>query len=82
MFQKCPICKGKGTFKKSSCPTCLGERIINNDSGLPPSKIFIPTVYPIYPYYQDGTIYFKNGTVITPDPTTITTKTYPSTLTN
>lgn len=68
MYQKCPICKGKGILKKSDpCPTCLGERIIHQDNGLPPSKQFIPysmpyipytpPVYPTYPWEQPPVIY-------------------------
>jgi len=51
MYQRCPICKGRGILKQESCPTCLGERIINKKSGLPPSKYVIPFTYiPTQPY--------------------------------
>lgn len=48
-YQKCPICGGIGTMYvpplegtsangyNSPCPVCLGELIINEESGLPPS---------------------------------------------
>lgn len=42
MYQKCPLCKGKGVFKKETCPVCLGERIVAKDTGLPPSKYLPP----------------------------------------
>ena len=42
MYQTCPLCKGKGTFKKESCPVCLGEHIIAKNTGLPPSKYIDP----------------------------------------
>jgi hypothetical protein len=50
MYQTCPLCKGKGTFKKSSCPVCLGERIIAKNTGLPPSKYVVP-------YRENGVMY-------------------------
>lgn len=46
MYQKCPICKGKGVLKQDTCPVCLGERIINKKTGLPPSKYVAPIVWP------------------------------------
>lgn len=47
-YQKCPICKGKK--KKVDCRVCLGEGIINEQSGKPPSQHYYFT-YPIYPVY-------------------------------
>jgi len=46
MYQTCPICKGSGQISdvgtSSSCykvcDVCLGEKIINTETGLPPSK--------------------------------------------
>lgn len=58
MYQKCPLCKGKGVFKKETCPVCLGERIVAKDTGLPPSRYIAPNpwyqpwapiTYPLYP---------------------------------
>ena len=49
MWQKCPICEGKGFIEDtnynsgkctltSTCPTCEGHRIISKISGLPPES--------------------------------------------
>jgi hypothetical protein len=57
MYQNCPICKKTGIFKKEVCPVCLGERIINKETGSPPSKYIAPwnipyiPVSPSIPYY-------------------------------
>jgi hypothetical protein len=53
MYQKCPICKGKGLLKKEPCPTCLGERIIHAEYGTPPSKMFVIPYFPSYPIYPE-----------------------------
>lgn len=54
-YQKCPLCKAKGTIKKETCPACSGEKILCKKTGLPPSKYVFPyityPVYPNYPYY-------------------------------
>ena len=47
MYQKCPICLGTGinqseigwTDGLSTCPTCNGGRIINENTGKPPAII-------------------------------------------
>ena len=70
-YQKCPVCKANGIFKKESCPVCLGERVIDKSTGLPPTKYISPYIsypftipyYPIYPIlpnppiikWQEGT---------------------------
>lgn len=43
-WQKCPICDGTGiiyenntTTVYSSCPHCLGQRVISTVTGLPPN---------------------------------------------
>jgi hypothetical protein len=45
MWQKCPICNGKGIIPlygatvintTCTCPTCKGHKIISCDTGLPP----------------------------------------------
>lgn len=43
-YQKCPICRGTGkeqvvgiTITYQECTTCRGAKIINEDTGLPPS---------------------------------------------
>lgn len=38
-FQKCPVCNGLGILGVygHSCPTCLGARIIDEMTGLPPT---------------------------------------------
>ena len=49
MWQKCPICNGTGSDpnwlvhngNKPKCPTCKGERIINELTGKPPFEINI-----------------------------------------
>jgi DnaJ-class molecular chaperone len=45
MYQKCPICQGSGKGlpllgdkSEPICPTCHGERIIDEITGIPPSK--------------------------------------------
>jgi DnaJ-class molecular chaperone len=41
-YQKCPICSGSGTeiyiSENVLCRTCKGLRIINEQTGLPPSQ--------------------------------------------
>lgn len=67
-YQKCPLCKGKGLIKNESCFVCNGERIINKESGLPPSRNIPISVYPIqpfYPYYPSYPVYpitYSGGT--------------------
>ena len=49
MWQKCPMCNGTGSDpnwlvhngNKPKCPTCKGERIINELTGKPPFEINI-----------------------------------------
>lgn len=36
MYQKCPICEGKGTHEEKYCSTCNGAKIISSLTGLPP----------------------------------------------
>jgi DnaJ-class molecular chaperone len=43
MWQKCPICNGRGVVEvpilascDEKCPTCNGQRIISDITGLPP----------------------------------------------
>lgn len=42
-WQKCPVCDGSGFFyadacaRKSTCPTCHGQQIINELTGKPPA---------------------------------------------
>jgi RecJ-like exonuclease len=41
MWQKCPLCNGSGVYGAAcsimpSCPTCRGQRIISEITGLPP----------------------------------------------
>ena len=75
MYQKCPTCKSKGLFKKEICPTCLGERIIHKENGLPPSKYtIVPTFTPVYPWYNPTYIGESTGISITA-PNTIATLT-------
>lgn len=59
-YQRCPLCKGKGTIKKEVCPTCTGEKIISRDTGLPPSRIQLWPSYPYYPVYPTYTSYPYN----------------------
>jgi len=75
-FNRCPVCKGKGLFKKEICPTCLGERIIHEDNGLPPSKQIIsyPTFTPVYPWYNPTYIGGPTNSSVTA-PNTIATLT-------
>jgi len=71
-YQKCPFCRGKQ--RKEICPVCLGEKIINKKTGLPPSKYVYPYVtYPVYPnwpslpeypYYQNPIITFTHTDTI------------------
>ena len=54
MYQKCPVCRGKGVFKKETCPVCLGEHIIHEEYGTPPSKTIVPYLtiqQPSYPWF-------------------------------
>lgn len=52
MYQKCPICDGEGTIIpgpvsteiSKQCPTCLGRRIIHQDTGLPAMGVAVPTI--------------------------------------
>lgn len=68
-YQKCPLCKGKGTIKKEMCPTCLGERILCKKTGLPPSKYVYPYSYPVFPVYPTYPTYpeypFYHNPIIT-----------------
>lgn len=48
MWQRCPICEGKGVIENSlstscfeKCPVCEGKRIISSVTGLPPSTFEI-----------------------------------------
>lgn len=45
-WQKCPICDGYGTNSISICPTCKGERIISELTGLPPTQNSIQVIEP------------------------------------
>ena len=45
-WQKCPICDGYGTYSISICPTCKGERIISELTGLPPTQNSIQVIEP------------------------------------
>lgn len=83
MYQKCPVCKGKGLLKKETCPVCLGERIIAKDTGLPPSRYVVinpwyqpwyPYTYPSYPITVPDPIYRTSGSS-----STSTTKVDPNT---
>lgn len=58
-YQKCCLCKGKGTIKREICPTCLGEKILCKKTGLPPSKYIAPyfPTFPVYPTYPTGPYY-------------------------
>lgn len=39
-FQKCPKCNGEGvTISGLKCPVCLGEFVIHEEQGVPPSKV-------------------------------------------
>ena len=41
MWQKCPICNGTGRdsfYQDKYCTTCNGYKIINELTGLPPTK--------------------------------------------
>lgn len=40
MYQKCPICEGKGTQEEKPCSTCNGTKIISSLTGLPPFSPF------------------------------------------
>ena len=55
MFQKCPICDGRGNVTRVSgppdgptyvetCDVCLGKRIIHTETGQPPAKRVEPLV--------------------------------------
>lgn len=61
MFQKCPKCNGEGALptvvmngdetpyrllsEKITCPVCLGEFVIHEEQGVPPSKVtLIPQI--------------------------------------
>lgn len=97
MYQKCPLCKAIGLFKKEICPVCLGERIINKEDGTPPSKHYIPYSAPYYPYSPYlyvpdypwiNPIIYSGGTNMSQtlvgeiSLSTVTTKIYPSTFTS
>ncbi len=51
-WQKCPICNGLGVVNSIglhiTCPTCKGERIISELTGLPP-KPQEPIEPPVWP---------------------------------
>jgi hypothetical protein len=53
MWQKCPICNGKGYINEllangssSTCPTCNGTRLISELTGNPPSELNSKTSTP------------------------------------
>lgn len=86
-YQKCPFCRGKQ--RKETCPICLGEKIINKKTGLPPSKYVYPyvtyPVYPVYPSYPTYPYYITTDTIssvrIDESTSSVTSKQYPSTFT-
>lgn len=51
MYQNCPTCNATGKFKRKICPVCFGERIINEEDGLPPSRHYIPPFSPYVPLW-------------------------------
>lgn len=85
-YQRCCLCKGKGVLKQDPCPVCLGERILNKKTGLPPSKYVAPYQYvPYYPYYPTYPVYKPTiswEVSSTDGMSTVTSKEYPFTLTN
>jgi len=60
-FQKCPICNGTGASSLSGtyseipvCPTCGGQRIISEITGLPPQKVNTENVKKMPTFIKDA----------------------------